>query len=131
MSVYYTRFHIRELNLDENDNIIGEYEKNLPHHEFICKEMCKSFNDTHMEQFYDGILKDRLARVTMSYGQDGDGKSYGRIRFVGKPGVRFTQKVKDAIDEQTTDQFTDGWGEGFFYPTNIMTAPDGIRVAVE
>lgn len=131
MSIYKTRFHVRELNFDDKDNFIGEFETNLPHHDFLCKEMCKSWNDMHMEHFYDGILKGMLASVTMSYGKDENGKSFGRITFRGKPGFRFSQKVKDEMDEQTTAQFTDGWGESFLYPYNIMTAPDGTKVALE
>ena len=131
MSVYRTRFHIKEIQVDENLNITGEYETNLPHHDFLCKEMCKSWNEMHMEQFYDGILKDKLASIRMSYGIDEEGKSFGRIIFTGIPGFRFSQKIKDEIDEQTSAQFSDGWGEGFFYPYNTMTAPDGTIVAVE
>lgn len=131
MSVYRTRFHIREVNLSENGDVLDEFETDLPHHDFICKEMCKSWNHMQMERFYDGILKGRLANVVMSYGKEADGRSYGRITFTGKPGFRFTQKVKDEIDEQTTAQFSDGWGEGFFYPYNHMTAPDGVIIGVE
>ena len=130
MSAFNYLYAVHEVQVDKNDNLIAEFEDNLPHHSFIMDEMCKSWNDMHMEQYYDGILKNKILSAKM-IPDIIDGTSCAKINIIGKSGVRFTQKVKDAIVEQTSAQMCDGWGEGFFGYANIMTAPDGTRLYVD
>ena len=131
MSQYAAIYTVNETQLDKDDNIIAEFQKDLPHHDFICEEMCKSWNDSKMEQFFDGILKDKILSARMKSGKTEDGESYCLINVIGRPKVRFTQKIREAIYEQISAQMSDGWGEGFFGYANIMTAPDGTRLMVE
>ena len=119
-----------EIILDDNGNFIKEYEENLPHHNQIEKEMCDSFNNTHIERFFDGILKDKIKSAIMTFKKI-DNKSVGIMTIEGIPNFRFTQKVRDEIYEQIGGQLSDGWGEGFFGYINVMTAPDGTKFIVE
>lgn len=112
-----------ETEIDEHGSPIHDYETHLPHHAFIIKEICKSWNDMHMEQYYDGRLKDKIHSAVMSAYRDKthSGKCMVKITFVLKKGCRLTETCRNAIIDQTNAQFTDGWGESFFGYVNIMT----------
>lgn len=127
MSKFEYIYNLMETELDENNNVIGDYETNLPHHTLIIKEICKSWNDMHMEKYYDGRLKDKIHSAVMSAYHDRthSGMCSVKITFVLKKGYRLTEPCRDAIIYQTNAQFIDGWGEGFFGYGNIMT--DGKR----
>ncbi len=131
MSQYRTYFDIMEEQVDDNDDIIKDFKTNLPHHDFICQAMCKSWNNMHIEQFFDGPLAKKIKSAKMTYSRGPHGESFGHITFVGTPGFRFTQRMKEELDDQVSAQFSDGWGESFFGYINIMTAPDGTRFMVE
>ncbi len=124
MAVFTFITTFTEVEVDKNNDFIADYETNLPHHDIIAESMEKSWNDMHMERFYDGILTDKIESATMKCRQL-DGESEAVISIKMKPGARLTQKYKDAIIDQTSAQLSDGWGEGFFGLINIMT--DGDR----
>lgn len=113
-----------EVELDENNNFIEEYEMFLPHHDIISSQMEQSWNSMHMERFYDGVLSNRIESATMKCGVN-SGISEAVISIKMKPGERLTRKHREAIVNQTSAQLSDGWGEGFFGYINIMT--DGKR----
>ena len=127
MSKFEYITNLTETELDENGNVICDYETNLPHHDLIIKKICKSWNDMHMEQYYDGQLKDKINSAVMSAYRDQthSGQCSVKITFTLKKGCRLTESCRDAIIDQTNAQFSDGWGEGFFGYSNIMT--DGKR----
>lgn len=120
-----------EVVCDKEGNIINEHETDLPHFDMIRKEMEDNWNSMHMEQYFDGILKDKIAECTLKFINIGLPYPTALINAVGVPRFRFTEKVRNEIDEQIFAQLVDGWGEGFFGPVNIMTAPDGTRFYVE
>ena len=110
-----------EITLDQNDNIVVDYETNLPHHDIISRAAEKSWNDLHMERFYDGILTDKIESATMKCRRSGSGATEAVISIKAKPGVRLISKYRDAIVDQTSAQLSDGWGESFFGFVNIMS----------
>lgn len=132
MSKFKYITNLVETELDDDNNAICDYETNLPHHDVIIKEICKSWNDMHMEQYYDGCLKDKIHSAVMSAYRDKNhsDKCMVEITFVLKNGCRLTETCRDAIIDQTNAQFTDGWGESFFGYGNIMT-DGGKRFIVE
>lgn len=131
MSHFISTFSIKEVQLDEHDNIIAEFEKDLPHGHFLICEMMASWNEMNMAQYFDGILKDKVNRAIMTGFTDKEGHTCGKIRVICVPGFRLSAKRRAAIEDQISAQFCDGWGEGFFGYANIMTAPDGTRLMVE
>lgn len=131
MSKFYMSYRVSESVLDNNGNIVADYDSNLPHHDFIKEKMTKSWNDMHMERFFDGVLKDKIESCLMRFCQTTDGYSVAMVETIGVPGFRFTEKRRNEIAEQLEAQFCDGWGEGFFGYVNVMTAPDGKKIIVE
>lgn len=127
MSKFNYITNLIETEIDEHGSSIHDYETNLPHHDFIIEEICKSWNGMHMEQYYDGCLTGKIESAVMSAYRDrnNSGKCMVKITFVLKKGYRLTETCRDAIIDQTNAQFTDGWGEGFFGYGNVMT--DGKR----
>lgn len=117
--MFITNFH--EIEIDNDLNVIDDYDFNLPHHDIIAANAEKSWNEMHMEQFYDGFLKDKVESAKMKCRVNKDGESEGVILIKMKKGVRLTEKCRNAIVEQTSAQLSDGWGESFFGPINIMT----------
>ena len=110
-----------ETQLDENDNFVEDYEINLPHHSMIANAAEKSWNDMHMEQYYDGILENKIESAIMKCRKSKTGVSEAVINVKMKDGIRLTSKYRDAIVQQTSAQLSDGWGESFFGYCNIMT----------
>lgn len=132
MSKYKYLTNISECQLDKNDEIIEEFDTNLPHHKQIAEEICKSWNDMDMKQYYDGILKNTIVSCKMTcFVQKPEMETVICIEFIMKPGLRLTEKYKNAIREQTHAQMCDGWGESFFGYINVMTDDCGQKFIVE
>lgn len=128
VQVIYSCF---ETILDEEGHIIQQYEKNLPHHNIIKNEMVKSWNDAHMEQFFDGELKDKIQSAIMTFRLNKKKESQAVITIETVKDYRLSERRRNMILDQIDAQFSDGWGEGFFGYINIMTAPDGTKFIVE
>lgn len=109
---------------------IADYDTNLPHADYISKKLCDDWNRMHMEQYYDGILKDNIISAVMKCIKNEKGELVLNITFTFKKGIRVTDKYRNAIIDQTSAQMSDGWGESFFRYNNIMTAPDGTKFYV-
>lgn len=123
MSKFTIVIPFREVELDKNDDVIKDYDYGLPHHKQIVQTACNDWNEAHMEQYYDGLLKDKVESAKMSPYRDSSGKNkcLTKIEVVLKSGIRMTAKYRLAISQQTSAQMSDGWGEGFFGYNNIMT----------
>ena len=120
MSKILYKYVFQENILDENGFVKEEHCTHLPHAEQIIEAAEKSFNDTHLETFFDGVLKDNIVSCTMRCCESALGELYGIISVVGKQGFRFSEKRRNAVYDQLDAQFSDGWGEGFFGYGNIM-----------
>ena len=135
MSKLIYSYKINETVLDNDDDFVEDYETNLPHGDELLAHMCKDWNDMNMHRFYDGVLENKIASAVMypciKTNANNEKEYIGRIEFVGAPKVRFTQKIRDEIINQTDAQFSDGWGESFFGYANIMTMSDGTHVIAE
>lgn len=121
---------IHEIIVDKNDDFVKAYESRLPHADEIITNMCKDWNNMHIEKYFDGILKDKISSAIMKKHIEGD-NLFGKVEITGMPNFRFTQKIKEEIADQMDGQFCDGWGESFFGSANIMTASDGTRFYAE
>lgn len=130
MSLYRTYFNITETQVDLHGKVKQKMTTDLPHHDFICEAMCRSWNDAHMEHRFTGILKDKIINTTMTHEQGPGQMSYGIITVTGKPGLRMTRKTKNEIEDQITEMFSGEWGNTFFGTGHTMTAPDGITLFV-
>lgn len=130
MSKLYYYYRPIEVEVDVNDEYVREYNGILPHHDFIGKEMCSSWNDAKMEQYFDGILKNNIKSCKMTFTKM-NGNSYAKITIEGMPNYRFSSIRRNEIFDQLDAQMSDGWGEGFFGMINVMTAPDGKKMYVD
>lgn len=113
--------NLNEVQIDDDDHIIADYEYDLPHHDIICENAEKAWNDAHMEKYYDGILKDKVDSAIMKCRKTKDKYCEATILIKMKKNVRLTQNYRRAAIEQTQAQLVDGWGEGFFGMINIMS----------
>ncbi len=130
MSKYIWRTDLYEVVVDADGEFVEAYEQWLPHHTTIAELICASWNEMHMEQFFDDVLKDNIQSAVMRCKQEKEtGYSVAEVIITGVPGFRFSRKRIGMIDEQLVAQMADGWGEGFFH--KLFTAPDGTRFYVE
>ena len=116
--------------VNDNCDILADYQYSLPHDEQICKEICDDFNKAHIERFFDGILKDKIKSCRMRCIKDEE-TTLAIIDIEGIEGFRMSQKRRNAVWEQMEGQMCDGWGEGFFGFGNVMKASDGTQFIVE
>jgi len=113
-----------------------------PYYNKALDMLAKDFNDAHLEQYIDDeeakkyfgyTIKDKIKSITMKrskqYAQDGT--PYMEVIFETYPrALKMTRKVCDYLNDYIGGQFSDGWGEGKFYPYNSFTTPDGVELAV-
>jgi ribosomal protein S24E len=134
MSKIISIYTCNEIIVDNDDNFISEHDRNLPHADFIVKEMCEQWNKDADDFMLDIMNKEFGNRIQSCYMKpyiDEKDKTSVAVHIVGKPGVRFTVPFKNKIWNFMSAQYSDGWGEGFFGPVNIMIAPDGTRLYVD
>ena len=130
MSKYIWRTDLYEVTVDADGEFVELYEQWLPHHEMIAEKICASWNEMHMEQYFDDVLKGNIQSAVMRCIQEKDSDySVAEVIITGVPGFRFSRKRIGMIDEQLVAQMADGWGEGFFH--KLFTAPDGTLFYVE
>ena len=105
MSYFTSSFPITEVQLDENNHPIASYNKNLPHHDFICEKICDIWNNMHSEKHFEGIFKRKIISSVMSYKTDDIGRSMLQVNLVFISGFRLTSKRKEEISRQLVAQF--------------------------
>jgi hypothetical protein len=121
-----------ELVLDRAGDVLEVYDYcHQPHIDEMAKEMCNSFNSAELEKYLDDDIQGKIKSIRMSRTRKVDeyGRPFFRITFEGNEGVRFTQKLIGRLDDYMSGQFSDGWGECFFYPNSFKTK-DGTIIAV-
>lgn len=119
MSEMHILYRLNEVQLDENDEFIEEYERNLPHAKELLEDAVESWNSMPMHEYFDGILKNKIQKAHASGRIDKDGYAILDIQVVGIQKFRFTAAVRDEIGEQIGCQFSDGWGESYFGTGNV------------
>ena len=130
MSKYIWRTDLYEVTVDADGEFAEAYERWLPHHATIAEKICASWNEMHMEQYFDDVLKNNIQSAVMRCIQEKEtGYSVAEITITGVSGFRFSRRRIGMIDEQMDAQMADGWGEGFFH--KLFTAPDGTLFYVE
>lgn len=130
MSVYRTYFAITEHIVHHNRKEPQIFHENLPHHDFICETMCRSWNGMQMESRFSGKLKDKITAVAMTHEQGPDNMSYILLTVNCRPGLRMTRKTKNEIEDQITRMLKTEWENSFFGKENILHAPDGTDLFV-
>ena len=128
-------FDITETQLDKNYKPEMKFEKNLPHHDFICKVMEKDWRNSHLAEYFGGSLRDKVKTCSLTvrvlpYRDSVTGNIYGVTSAVVTAELKDGYNLSDYEDElakQIEFQFRNGWGEDFFGGINILTAPDGIK----
>lgn len=126
---------IHEVITDKKSGNDGPYyESDLPHGKYLLKEMCKNWNDMNMQQYFDGILKDKIQSAIMKpqiiTNTENEKEYYGKVEIIGVPNFRFTERIREEIADQMDAQFCDGWGEGFF-GCETFEVEDGVWAFVE
>ena len=138
MSYVISLYDCHEIIVDNNNNFVKEHCKNLPHDQFIKDEFCKQFNKAVHDYLLNIINNECDDKISKIIAKPMDNHKSGKpiattvgVYIYGKPYVRFTKKFKEKVFDFMSSQYSDGWGEGFFGPVNIMTAPDGTRLYVD
>lgn len=131
---YITSLYVcHEIIVDDNNNFISEHKTNLPHAELISKTFCEQF-DKAAKDYLLNVMNNELGnRIALLKAMPSKAcnETIISIRITAKPGVRFTSKLRNAVYDFISLQFSDGWGEGFFGPVNIITADDGTRFYID
>lgn len=134
MSYITSTYTCHEIIVDSNDNYISDHETNLPHADLISKTFCAEFNKASRDYLLDTMNNELDNKITSLKAQPSKASGTDTvidIRIIAKPGIRFTAKLRNAVYDFMSVQFSDGWGEGFFGPVNILTANDGTRFYID
>ena len=100
---------------------------NIPHKKELEEWITSEWNGMHMEQYFDGILKDKVESCIMrpfTIKENGDELSFGRVEVTFVKGFRLTDKRRIECWDQLDAQMTDGFGETFD-AHQIPGAPEG------
>lgn len=130
LSIVYT---LNEVIIDDNNNYIKEYDKNLPHADEIAEVFINEWNKD-ADEFMLNIINEQVANNFIESCKARRYKKHGAetkviIEIVTKKGKQFREKFRDNIYDFIESQLIDGWGEGFF---NIYrTAKDGTKYYIE
>ena len=103
------------------------FHHDLPHEKIIGKWFAEEWNNAHMEQYFDDILKNKVKSCTMKpLLQIRDGKRYlfGNVTITFLPGFRLSAEKREACWNQMDAQMTDGFGETYDY-RHIPGTPEG------
>ena len=132
MAAFKTLYQIREVEYDQNDEYVQEYNETLPHEKEILESVCNEWNDMH-DMFLDMINKEcdnRIESCKMRpYREKGNKKVYFCVEFVARRGKQLTGWIKDAICDFMDAQWCDGFGEGIFGRREV--AADGTIYSIE
>ncbi len=130
MSVYKTISNdYKVVELDARGNIKRELEKSEPLYKVAMDTMIDSFNGAHLEKYVPDEYKGKVEKIYMEHAKHG-GVPYIRINVRFVKGVRVTARIREDFDDYMSAQFSDGWGEGFFYPMPAVERGDGLVLGV-
>lgn len=113
MSKVYYNFGIGEYLTDNNGDIVEYYEKDLPHYKELADWLLPEWDNSHIEKFFTGVLKNNIKSCTASLFRRKDGCVYVCVNVEGVKGFRFSEKRRNEVFDQLDGQITDGWGESF------------------
>ena len=123
-----------EVNLAPDGSIIAEYQCSsqvMPHLDEILDAMIKNFNNLNIERYLDIPYRSYISTIQMKKSRKVHTiNKYIEIVYTLTPGAVPSQELYDYLDEFMSAQFSDGWGEGFFYPAYSWVAKDGTIIAV-
>lgn len=119
-------YRLTETEIDKYYNEVKRYERDLPHHDMIAKNLTEGWNNLHMERFFNGILKDKIESAIMKVVKKA-GESLAIITITGVKGFRLSEKRRCEIFNQVDAQIIDGWGEAFLDLSNFMSDSNGVR----
>ena len=130
LSIVYT---LNEIILDDNNNYVKEYNKNLPHADEIAEVFINQWNKD-ADDFMLEIINEQVANNSIESCKARRYKKHDKetkviIEIVAKQGKQFREKLRNNIYDFMESQFTDGWGEGFFNKYRI--AKDGTKYYIE
>lgn len=130
LSIIYT---LREIILDDNNDYIKEYDKNLPHSNEVAEAFINQWNKD-ADEFMLEIINKQVANNSIESCKARRYKKYDKetkviIEIVAKQGKQFREKLRNNIYDFIESQFIDGWGEGFF--NKYRTAKDGTKYYIE
>lgn len=130
MSVYKTISNdYKVVEMDSHGNINRSLKKGETLYKVAMDTMIDSFNDAHLEKHVPDEYKGKVEKIYMEHTKH-NGIPYIRINVCFVKGVRVTARVREDFDDYMSAQFTDGWGEGFFYPMPAVERADGIILGV-
>lgn len=121
MSKLYYRIPIHEEYYEnqETQNLFlprKTFRYNLPHEKTIANWFSKEWNNAHMEQYFDDILKDKVESCIMKpmIKQEKDKRYlFGNVTITFVPGFRLNSTKREACWNQLDAQMTDGFGESY------------------
>ena len=99
----------------------------LPHAKEASSWITNEWNNMHMEQFFDGKLKNKVTSCIMKpITKKEDNKKYtiGRVTITFIDKFRLSEALKQECWEQLNAQMTDGFGETYD-GHQIPNVPDG------
>lgn len=134
MSRIYSLYTCHEIVIDNDGNIIAEYKTDLPDSTLIIKQFCDAFNSAAKEYLLNIINKEFNDKILSLKAQEYPNNNHEttiNVVITGKPGTRFTEKLRNEIFEWINSQYSDGWGEGFFGLINVMTTDTGTHFYIE
>lgn len=108
------QFTIHEVEV-ENGEVVREYETNLPHHKEICETVKKNWKMCHIENTFDGHLKNMVKSCDIQMMRTRGDETLANISIHLNDGERWSARRRAAYWQQLDAQMTDGFGESMEY----------------
>lgn len=129
MSTCFYTFPVSEVYLDDKDNEIKYWDKNLPHWKAIGAYLASELNKMHIEQFFYGKLKNKIKSCYAQYALLSNGTGCICLAIEAVPRFYLTKKNYDLICNQLDAQLSDGWGESYDREC-VPNVSDRYRIAL-
>ena len=128
MSKFQYIFKLYEVQIDDDNNFLREFQTNLPHHKEISENFCNQWNKDH-DDYMLKLINEECSDVFESCkmkSRINNGDTELVINFITKPQKRLTHNIKVRLCDFMSAQMSDGWGEGMLGYANIMEK-NGVR----
>lgn len=133
MATFISLYTCHEIQIDKDDNFVKAFETNLPHSKEILDDLCENWNKQadFMLSLVNKKADNRISSCKMKPFRNNNGETTLAVHFVAKPGKQLTSRIKTAITDFMSAQYSDGWGESIFGLINIYTDSNGTRYYVD
>lgn len=118
MRAFRTHYRFHEVELDDKGNEVDFHEGHLPHEAAIVSAAVADWNGSVTPAFVSVSTQAKVASVRASRGRSEPATMVVTVR--AQDGASFDSSDVARLMDDFDAMFSDGWGEHFFGPGNVM-----------